>query len=862
MIKTVERILGFFTDRFTVLAIVEDLDEKFRKNRRNNGKVISLLRYYSAIFLILTSFFLENLNWRLVMFRNYLKIAWRDIKTQKAFSAIKIMSLALGLATSLLITIWIHYEMSFDMFHKNYDNIYRLARTYIFNGVVRTSPWFPRAIGPALVENIPEVINFARFDQHKNFDRIQSGDIVDYGSTLFMTDNTFFEVFDFPFISGDPVTALSNLNSVVITEDVAKMFFGNEDPMGKTLLFLDKNIPATVTGVLKNIPENSHIQFDYLVPSEVIRSWWGTSDDLDDWEIGWANCYLLLRNDFEKEDLEKKTENFFKQNNKENGQENTLVWLEPLKDLHLRSDLFWDHSNNAKGNIVYIYIFMFIAISVMGIACANFMNLSTARYMKRSMEVGIRKVSGAQKQDIIKQFLCESLFLSFTSLLIAVILVFLLFPVLKDLSGRNLDLSMIYTGKVALYILFITLAAGLISGSYPAFFLSNFDLVNVLKSKYGNAKNSILSFRKSLVVFQFMCTTVLIIISLVIFFQLDYIKKKDLGFNRMNILSFSFHREFWPHFDTIKEELLKNPDILYVSSGFSPSMDKKGHAFGGIDWEGRSPDNDVPFDLYFAHYDFPEALGIEMAEGRFFSKEHPGDRQHFVVNETAVKEMGMEDPIGKTFTPDPGLEGKIIGVIKDFHTSTLKARIVPTYFICKPNIRIITRIRPVNTAKSIEYIESIWKRFLPDREFDYYFLDDELKAFYNNDRNTAKIIQYFAFLTLFVSCIGLLGLVSHYTEQKVKEIGIRKTLGASIPGIIGMISKEFIILVVLGNMMALPLSYYIGRNWLDTFAYRIDLDWWIFGYSTLIMILITFLTINYQTIKAALLNPADALRYE
>ncbi|MCP4724321.1 MAG: FtsX-like permease family protein [bacterium] len=796
------------------------------------------------------------------MFRNYLKIAIRDIKNQKAFSAIKIFSLAIGLATSVLILIWVQYELSFDMFHENSDSIYRMASSYEFNGIERTAPWFPRPMGQALKESFPEVIDYARYDHRRNFDRIQYGDVVDYGSTLLMTDRSFFEVFDFTFLEGNPETALSDLNSVVITEKMAEKFFGDEDPVGKILLFLDKKIPTKITGVLKNIPENSHIQFDYLVPVGISDKWWGGGSERSEWDAAYTSVYLHIRDDFVKDDLERKIVEFYKQKSNTKGIENIEVWLEPLSDIHLRSDLFYDHANNSKGNIIHVYVFIFIAVSVLFIACVNFMNLSTARSAKRSLEVGIRKVNGAYKKDIIKQFLSESVFMSFVALMIAIVLVYTLIPVLRELSGRELDLSFLDNGKILLYVLLITLGTGLISGSYPAFFLSSVDLVNVLKSKYGSGKISVFNFRRFLVVFQFLCTTVLIVISLVIYFQLDFIKNKDLGFDKENILSFTYHREFWGKFDTLKEELLKNPDISYVTSGFSPSMNKRGHAFGGIDWEGKAVDQNVPMDLYFAYYDFPEALGIEMAEGRYFSKDHPGDGKQYVLNEAAIKAMGMKDPIGKTFTPDPGLDGKIIGVIKDFHTSTLKAKIVPTYFICKPNIRAIVRISPDNIDQTIEYVESIWNQFLPDREFEYYFLDDELNEFYRDDRKSAKIIQYFALLTLFVSCIGLLGLVSYYTEQKTKEIGIRKTLGASVAGIISLISREFIIMVAIGNFIALPLSYIIGREWLDTFAYRIGLDWWIFGLSTLVLLVITLLTIKYQTIKAAMMNPTDALRYE
>ncbi|MCP4724754.1 MAG: FtsX-like permease family protein, partial [bacterium] len=593
MIKAAEKILGMVADKFAVLSILEDLEDRFIRDCTDKGKGYALINFISRYLLVLSSFIIESINWRIIMFRNYLKIAIRDLKNQKAFSAIKIFSLSIGLATSVLILIWVQYELSFDMFHENSDSIYRMASSYEFNGIERTAPWFPRPMGPALKESFPEIIDFVRYDHRMNFDRIQYGDVVDYGSTILMTDRSFLEVFDFKFLAGNPETALSDLNSVVITEKMAAKFFGDEDPVGKILLFLDKKIPTKITGVLKHIPENSHIQFDYLVPAGIADKWWGIGSDRNEWDFAYTDVYLQIRDDFVKDDLERRIVDFYKQKSNTKGIENIEVWLEPLSDIHLRSNLFYDNANNSKGNIIHVYVFIFIAVSVLFIACVNFMNLSTARSAKRSLEVGIRKVNGAYRKDIIKQFLSESVFLSFVALMIAIVFVYTLIPVLRELSGRELDLSFLDNGKILLYVLLITLGTGLISGSYPAFFLSSFDLVSVLKSKFGSGKISFFNFRRFLVVFQFLCTTVLIVISLVIYFQLDFIKNKDLGFDKENILSFTYHRGFWGKFDTLKEELLRSPNITYVTSGFSPSMNKRGHAFGGIEWEGKTADQNV-----------------------------------------------------------------------------------------------------------------------------------------------------------------------------------------------------------------------------------------------------------------------------
>ena len=798
------------------------------------------------------------------MFRNYLRVTLNNLKKHKSFSLINILGLAIGLACVILITSYVFHELSYDKYHEKADRIYRLRSDLKISGehldIPKTSP----PMAQYLVENYPEVLNAVRFIPISRMpvryqNRLFSED------HIFFADNSVFDIFTFPFSAGDSETALKTANSAVLTEALAEKYFGSDDPIGK-VLNINNEYDFTITGVLKNIPKNSHFVFDMLCSFETLAQ--TESGQMRNWLSINYYTYILLQDGSDFKLLEQKLPEMIEKNvggllKAIKGE--MAVYLQPLTSIHLHSNLMQELSGNSS--IVYIYIFVAIAVFILAIACINFMNLSTARSANRAKEVGLRKVMGANRSAIINQFLGESIFFCLISLVLALVLVELSLPFFKSLSGIDLNIGYLEHSWIIPVLIGLAVMTGVIAGVYPAFFLSSFHPVWVIKGIFKAGAGSI-RFRSVLVVFQFFISVFLIIVTIGIFNQLHFMKNKRLGFNKEQIIVISISDESTlDSLQPLKEELKKNDSILSVSaSSHIPGQTTYVNPFIP---EGFSLQDMQYMGELYVDQDFLQTLGIELAEGRNFSPDLQTDTQNSVIiNETAAYKFGWKDPIGKTIG-DVSASGTIkektvIGVVKDFHIESLHKKVIPLYIGYTTHALnvLAVRIKPERISETISFIEKKMDQFDPNRPFDYSFLDDSFDSQYRSEEQLSRVFSYFTILAIFIACLGLLGLASYAAEQKTKEIGIRKVLGASVPDIMILLSTQFAKWILIANFLAWPIAYYSLYKWLQGFAYRINITFAAFILSALISFGIALFTILYQTTRAAAADPIRSLRYE
>lgn len=795
------------------------------------------------------------------MFTNYLKVMVRNIKRQKMYALINVVALASGIACSIFMLFWIQDGTSYDKYHKNVDELYRVISVQMTPAEVKHLSTAPNPIGPVLKEQYPEVVNFARYCGGSLTWSVQYGTKRFRNDKLGSADPSLFEMFTFPFIKGDPETAFSDPKSIVLTESMAKKYFDNDDPMGKVIRVSSGHFK--ITGIIKDVPKKSHLQFDYLFPIENMKKMWG--EDMKNWERMRFYTYVQLAPGSSLQAVNQKISGIVKKQHPESNI--GRVFLMPIKDVHLHSNFDWDPYNMNKGNINHIYLFSLAAICVLLIACINFTNLATARSTVRAREVGLRKTMGGHKWDLIKQFLGESIVFAFIALIVALILVYLFFPTFKSLSGLDLTLGSSFTIPVILGLLVITILTGFASGSYPAFYLSSFQPVTVLKGASNVNRHRKAYLRKILVVVQFAITITFIISSAVIFSQRQYIRNKDLGFDKNNVLSFFGMRGFVSHPEGAKNALKQNPNVLSVTKGFRPVGATQGTT--ALDWEGRNPDEKIMLYPIFADYDYLETYKVKLVEGRFFSRDFTSDVNNYVLNKAAVKAMGLKSPVGKRFAyrgmlPNAEPEGIIIGVVEDFHQESLHNPIKPAVFKFYTGVGSVSvRIRPENVAETIAFLKEKYEKIAGTHmPFSYEFIDSAINDFYKEEDRISTILRYITFLTIFIACLGLLGLISFLTVKRSKEVGIRKVMGASVTNVTLILSKDLLPWVLLANIISWPVAWYVMTEWLRNFTYRITIGWWIFPLASLLALVIAFFTISFQTIKAARANPADTLRYE
>ena len=785
------------------------------------------------------------------MFKNYLKIALRNIKRHKGYSFINIVGLAIGMACCILILLWVQDELSYDRFHENADDIYRVIQDINFTDHSTTWAITQGPLGPSLKEDYSEIINAVRITGRGL--RL-TYDEKSYDEGVGMADGSIFEMFTFPLIKGDPATALSDPFSIILTEEMAAKYFGEEDPIGK-IIKADNQWDFQVTGVMKNVPHNSHLQFDFLIPFIFGRE---LNYTVDRWGNSQFRTYVQLQKGVAgQEVIQKISGHLFE---KPTIEKDARLNLQALTRIHLYSNYEYD---SAHGDIMYVTLFSIIAFFILLIACINFMNLATARSGNRAKEVGMRKVAGAHRTDIIKQFYGESILLAFIALLFAVVFVWLLLPVFNNLAAKELSMNLSGNLSILLGLLCIAMLTGIISGSYPALFLSAFQPVMVLKgSRLSGSKGSI--FRKTLVVFQFSLTILLIVCTAGVYNQINYMRNRKLGYDREHMIYFGMRGDMRTQFDAVKNELLQNPNILGVTA--SSNVPTYGYTFSNSlwRWEGQSPDEEILMRAVFIDVDYFKTFGMEIAEGRSFSREFPTDAtEAIMINEEAVKAMGMESAIGKRLSIQDN-NFNIIGVVKNYHFRSLRQKIDPLILIYNPgNSRaLFARLRSDNIPQTIGYIENLWKKFAPGFPFNYRFLDEALDMLYRSEQRIGTLFQYFSFLAILISCLGLLGLASFMAEKRTKEIGIRKVLGASISNIAMLLSKEFTKWVLVANVIAWPIAYFAVSKWLQSYVYKANITIWSFILSGVLALFIALITVSYQSIKAALANPIDSLRYE
>ncbi len=803
------------------------------------------------------------------MIKNYLKIAFRNIIKHKGFSAINIAGLAIGIACSILILVFVAHELSYDKYHEKVDRTYRIAvRAMIgdtkINQTYSSSETFRR-----LRADSPEIETGVKFLQLGRTP-IRMGDETFFEERFFAVDATFFDVFTFPLIQGDPKIALKNPNSMVISKNTAIKYFGTTDAVGKILradfTYGPGSVDFEITGVSENVLPNSHFHYDLLASSATFPSYIN--------DTGWTSnnfiTYVVLREGTTQQWFDEQLKAFTR---KHMGEERFDAWvakgnfweyfLQPLAKIHLTSDLNGEFE--ANGNETYVYIFSVLSVIVLLIACINFMNLSTAKSSLRAKEVGMRKVVGSGRSKLVLQFMSESILLSYIALVLGILMAGVLLPLSKNLIGRQIDIQYFNNLGIIPFLITLGLFVGIISGSYPAFFLSSFKPIAALKGNKASGKSGSW-LRNGLVIVQFTISIFLIIGTLVVTQQLKFFQNKKLGFDKEQVLVISNPGSLGDKTIPFKEELRKQSGIINVSG----SNTLPGQSFSNIGFGAEGVDEGFTLNLCICDYDFLDTLKIDLVQGRFFSKEFTTDSHAAVLNERAVELLGWEDPIGKRINNWSRNRGDfiVIGVIKDYHYESLHQEIRPqalflsTGYYTRTESYISVRLNTANVSETISQIEDTWKTLAPQTPFQYSFLDKDYDNLYMNERQTRQLFSVFSFLAIFIACLGLFGLASFIADQKTKEIGIRKVLGASVVKLVKNLNKSFLKWVLIANLVAWPVAWFAMNRWLENFAYRIGLSWWMFVLAAVLAVVIALITVSFQTVKAALKNPIDSLRYE
>ncbi len=795
------------------------------------------------------------------MLKNYWKIAFRNILKNKIYSFINIAGLGIGLAGFILITILIKNELGYESFNKKADRIYRVVEIQNQEGIGKLN--VAVTMGPlarALKDYFPEIEKSARMLPVPSvFCKI--GQTGFYENGLSFADPQVFDIFTIPFVEGDAATALNNPNSLIISQSLAKKYFNNQDPIGKviTVSYILGTADFTVTGVIKDYPKNSHIFFNMLGSLKFLDS---SFPWLKSWNTNSLGTYILLNKGTNPEEIEHKFPEFFKNSLPKDKQSDLEMYLQSLNDIHLYSgNITYQTYSQNESSISSVYIFSIIALFILLIACINFMNLATARSAKRIKEIGMRKVLGSTRKKLIYQFMGEAIIISFLAFLLSIFLVAVSLPVFKDIfDGRIL---FTYTGSFTflLGLVGITILTGIISGSYPAFFLSKIQPAQSLKGiVLSKAKGS--SLRKILVVLQFSIAIALMICTGIVSNQMNFIQNKNLGFNKEHVIYLPIRsKDTQDKINILKTELLKNSQIISVAAGAGRSGASGSE--GDVTVAGTNGRQKLMMRYSYVDPDYIKTMQMKIVEGRDFSSYHSTDSTSAVIiNEAAVKKFGWKNPIGKQFEDNP--VKTVIGVVKDYNFFSLHSAIGPLIMSVRPDRFdfLFIRIKSGNIPAIVDFIKNTWQSVVPGRPFDYSFLDKYFDDIYQTDRQTGRMFGFFSSLAIFIACLGLFGLASFTVEQRTKEIGVRKVLGASVGGVVLLLSKDFLKLILAAAIVAVPVSYYVMHNWLQEFAYRVKIGPEIFLLVGLTAFAIAFLTISFQAIKAAASNPVKALRYE
>jgi len=800
------------------------------------------------------------------MIQNNFKIAWRNLTKNKGYTLINTVGLAIGLACSFIICLYILDEVSFDSYHVNKERIYRVIHTWKDQSG-KTGPdqvWGNAPVGTALKAEFPEIEKIVQFSGQSSVS-LKYGEKSFQEDRVFFIDSTTFDVFSWEMIEGDPKTALIAPYSVVLTESTAKKYFGDEDPIGKAIEGSATGGRANpgvykVTGIIKDVPPNSHFTFDALMSMSSFKQSW--SDPFEQWGYVDFYTYFVLAKDYDISKLTAKIPAFLERHKAQTNNQYSLHF-EALKDIYLHSKA--QRQPGVTGNIQNLYIFAIIGLFILCIACANFMNLATSRSMERAKEVGVRKVVGADKKSLIFQFMQESLILVLLASIMAIVLLFLLLPITESFAGKTFTLASIFNWRTIVIFSLIILMTTIVASSYPAFVLSNFKPITVLNGTFKAAPSGV-TLRRIMVVFQFFLSIALIAGTLIVFSQLKHLQNKNLGFSKeeMLVVDFNYDSNINSKTETIRQILLNNKDVISVSA--SRSVPGAYYPDAGTDIEGQEGNFiHLTQSLFQVDINFISHFGIELVAGRGFSPDFPVDTiSSLIVNEAAAKAYGYADPaeiIGKRYR-QWGHEGQVVGVVKDFNYRSLHQQVEPLTLMVDPySSRYFTmKIKTDHINKTIEDLEKTWGEIAPNRPFIYSFLDDSFNHQYEADFRFQRLFTAFSGLALFIACLGLLGLATYTAQQRTKEIGVRKVLGATTFNIVHLLSLDFMKLVILAIIIATPVAWFAMDKWLANFAYHINIQWWMFTIAGLSALSIAMLTVGWQAIKTAGANPVNSLR--
>ncbi len=787
------------------------------------------------------------------MIKNYLKTAWRNLLKNKFYSLINIAGLTAGLAIGILILLWVQDELSFDNFHKQAANIYRLE---LFGGSGASKQIYnidPAPIGPLAKQNLPDVLEQVRLNENYDYSLYKYQDKVFGDQYAIYADPSFFTMFDFHLIEGNQQKPFADNNSVVITQTTAQKFFGNQNPIGKVIR-ADGKQNFTVSGVINDFPKNSSIRCDMIMPMSFhYKASLANHDDLNT-NFSYLDyaTYFLLKPGASVKTIADKVSAIHLAHHPEGASSRAEYLLLPLAKMHLYN------ADMTDNGIATVRIFIIIALLILVIACINYVNLSTARSMLRAKEISMRKIVGAGKLQLFMQFIVETALLFSLAAVMALGLIYLLMPVFNQISNKQLVLNL---ADYHIWLVILAAIGGTLAASsiYPALLLSSFEPLKALKGKISVGIGDVL-FRKILVVTQFTFSIILIVGTLVITNQLNYIRNRGLGYDKAGVIAV-WMRDMAPHYDVAKAELLKQPGVLGVTRS-NQNIARFAGFTGSSDWDGKDPKQSIIVHPIVIDKDLISFFKMKLVQGVSFTGVVT-DTAHYILNETAIKEMGIKDPIGKRFKMN-GINGTIIGVVKDFHYASMKQKIAPAVFWYAPQYlnRMYIKTTHGDAPKAIAAVQKQFKQYNGEYPFGYAFLDDIFNNIYQNEQREGTLFTYFAGIAIFISCLGLLGLAAYTAQVRTREIGVRKVLGASVSGLVGLLAKDFVKLVFIAILIATPIAWLAVYKWLQGYAYRVNIDWGVFALAGIMAILIAFITISFQSVKAALMNPVKSLRSE
>lgn len=794
------------------------------------------------------------------MLKSYLKTAFRNLWKNKSFSLINISGLAVGIASCLIIFLYIIDQLSYDKSYKYSNNIYRLVLDIKSGNEVNKYSTTSPPMGPYLVQKFPEVreavrvrIGSAALMESKNFKA--------YEENIIFADSNFFNLFSFPLSKGNPLKALNEPNSVVLTSETAKRYFGNENPIGK-IIKMDNRFPLKITGIISPGKFNSHIKFDFLISFSTFPSTLPAGYSINDW--GWTSffTYLRINNNSDVKKLETELPGFINNIFSKQTAQRLSLHLEPLKDIYFDTERVGDFG--VYGNKTSLNLIGIIAVLSLIIAIFNFINLSTAKSVIRGKEVGVRKVLGANRPQLIKQFLGESVILVLFSLLVSLVLIEIFLPRISSSLNLNIALSDLRSVYIIILLLVFPILIGTLAGIFPAFILSNFIPSKILKGNFDSRKSGI-SLRKALIIAQFLISTLLITGTLIVSRQMNYIRNKNLGFDKDKVIVLKLRGdELLNRFETIKSSISNIPEVLSIGGARNGLEGNYGSNTLVIRNEKKNELESYDINIYPVNYEFFKTLDIKFLSGRSFNKAFASDSNAYILNESALKFFSIKNPINSAARFRNGSQGKIIGIVKDFNYTSLHNRIEPLVFYLSPSNseNMFIKIRGNNILNTIRQIKEHWNKLLPNYPVDYSFLDEKINRIYKSDEFFAVLTNYFSGLAIIIACIGLFGLISFSTEQRRKEIGIRKVLGSSVTGIIKLLTIDYLKLILVSILIAFPLSYYFMNSWLQNYAFRTDISVWVFFISGITIFLIAGITISYHIIRSAKANPVESLKYE